>query len=97
MPAISSTQWHIRSLPLQRLSQWVTDSAERERHQRANGAIGSSSDAQLLQSELSPEPYRMPDLPLPLVQAPTLMIFGSNDPTCWSMHSMAPGIGSLAN
>jgi len=67
-------------LPLQRLSQWVTDSAERERHQRAMERSDLQAMLNFYKANYPPEPYRMPDLPLPLVQAPTLMIFGSNDP-----------------
>lgn len=67
------------AVPLERLSQWISDPAFRERHNQAYARTQLGAPMNYYRVHFPAPPYRVLDVPPPPVRAPTLIIHGLTD------------------
>lgn len=68
-----------RAVPLERLAQWISSPAFRERHDRAYARTHLAATLNYYRVHFPTPPYKVLDTPPPLVKAPTLIIHGLAD------------------
>lgn len=67
------------AVPMERLGQWITDPAYRERHDEAFARTKLGAPMNYYRVHFPAPPYRALDIPPPPVKAPTLIIHGLSD------------------